>query len=106
MGSLGQSLSEESETNRIPLCFQHSMKNCSYSGLFLLQNCFLFYRVLIEIISMLQLFINCYYLGLGERILREEKEMRDMKSRLLAIEAELQTLYRETGNESEVSNNY
>lgn len=55
---------------------------------------------------MLQLFINCYYLGLGERILREEKEMRDMKSRLLAIEAELQTLYRETGNESEVSNNY
>ena len=35
MGSLGQSLSEESETNRIPLCFQHSMKNCSYSGLFL-----------------------------------------------------------------------
>ena len=29
-----------------------------------------------------------------------------MKSRLLAIEAELQTLYRETGNESEVSNNY
>ena len=106
MSSLGQSLSEGSETNRIPLCFQHSMKNCSYSGLFLLQNCFLFYRVLIEIISMLQLFINCYYLGLGERILREEKEMRDMKSRLLAIEAELQTLYRETGNESEVSNNY
>ena len=41
-------------------------------------------------------------LGLGERILREEKEMRDMKSRLLAIEAELQTLYRETGDESEV----
>lgn len=40
MSSLGQSLSEESETNRIPLCFQHSMKNCSYSGLFLLQNCF------------------------------------------------------------------
>ncbi|RMX44339.1 hypothetical protein pdam_00024617 [Pocillopora damicornis] len=40
-------------------------------------------------------------IGLGERILREEKEMRDMKSRLLAIEAELQTLYRETGNESE-----
>lgn len=106
MSSLGQSLSEGSETNRIPLCFQHSMKNCSYSGLFLLQNCFLFYRVLIEIISMLQLFINCYYLGLGERILREEKEMRDMKSRLLAIEAELQTLYRETSNESEVSNNY
>ena len=106
MGSLGQSLSEESETNGIPLCFQHSMKNCSSSGLFLLQNCFLFYRVLIEIISMLQLFINCYYLGLGERILREEKEMRDMKSRLLAIEAELQTLYRETGNESEVSNCY
>lgn len=62
--------------------------------------------VLIEIISILQLFINCYYLGLGERILREEKEMRDMKSRLLAIEAELQTLYRETGNESEVSNSY
>ena len=107
MSSLGQSLSEESETNRIPLCFQHSMKNCSYSGLFLLQNCFfLFCRVLIEIISILQLFINCYYLGLGERILREEKEMRDMKSRLLAIEAELQTLYRETGNESEVGNNY
>ena len=47
-------------------------------------------------------FINCYYLGLGERILREEKEMRDMKSRLFAIEAELQTLYRETGDESEV----
>lgn len=67
---------------------------------------FLFCRVLIEIISILQLFINCYYLGLGERILREEKEMRDMKSRLLAIEAELQTLYRETGNESEVGNNY
>ena len=67
---------------------------------------FLLCRVLIEIISILQLFINCYYLGLGERILREEKEMRDMKSRLLAIEAELQTLYRETGNESEVSNNY
>ena len=67
---------------------------------------FLFCRVLIEIISILQLFINCYYLGLGERILREEKEMRDMKSRLLAIEAELQTLYRETGNESEVSNCY
>lgn len=67
---------------------------------------FLFCRVFIEIISILQLFINCYYLGLGERILREEKEMRDMKSRLLAIEAELQTLYRETGNESEVSNNY
>lgn len=67
---------------------------------------FLFCRVLIGIISILQLFINCYYLGLGERILREEKEMRDMKSRLLAIEAELQTLYRETGNESEVSNNY
>ena len=40
MGSLGQSLSEESETNRIPLCFQHSMKNCSSSGLFLLKNCF------------------------------------------------------------------
>lgn len=106
MSSSDQSLSEESETNRIPLCFQHSMKNCSYSGLFLLQNCFLFCRVLIEIISILQLFINCYYLGLGERILREEKEMRDMKSRLLAIEAELQTLYRETGNESEVSNSY
>ena len=106
MGSLGQSLSEESETNRISLCFQHSMKNCYYSGLFLLRNCFLFCRVLIEIISILQLFINFYYLGLGERILREEKEMRDMKSRLLAIEAELQTLYRETGNESEVSNNY
>ena len=106
MSSLGQSLSEESETNRIPLCFQHSMKNCSYSGLFLLRNCFLFCRVFIEIISILQLFINFYYLGLGERILREEKEMRDMKSRLLAIEAELQTLYRETGNESEVSNNY
>ena len=67
---------------------------------------FLFCRVLIEIISILQLFINCYYLGLGERILREEKEMRNMKSRLLAIEAELQTLYRETGNESEVSNSY
>lgn len=40
-------------------------------------------------------------IGLGERILREEKEMRDMKSRLFAIEAELQTLYRETGDESE-----
>ena len=40
MSSLGQSLSEGSETNRIPLCFQHSMKNCSSSGLFLLQNCF------------------------------------------------------------------
>ena len=43
------------------------------------------------------------FLGLGERILREEKEMREMKNRLLAIEAELQTLYRETGDESEVS---
>ena len=104
MSSSDQSLSEESETNGIPLCFQHSMKNYSYI-LFLLQNCFNFV-VLIEIISILQLFINCYYLGLGERILREEKEMRDMKSRLLAIEAELQTLYRETGNESEVSNSY
>ena len=41
--------------------------------------------------------------GLGERILREEKEMREMKTRLLAIEADLQTLYRETGDESEVS---
>lgn len=41
-------------------------------------------------------------IGLGERILREEKEMREMKNRLLAIEAELQTLYRETGDESEV----
>ncbi|XP_022803547.1 uncharacterized protein LOC111340893 [Stylophora pistillata] len=40
-------------------------------------------------------------IGVGERILREEKEMRDMKSRLFAIEAELQTLYRETGDESE-----
>jgi len=40
-------------------------------------------------------------IGLGERILREEKEMREMKNRLLAIEAELQTLYRETGDESE-----
>ena len=29
--------------------------------------------------------------------------MREMKNRLLAIEAELQTLYRETGDESEVS---
>ncbi|KAJ7376547.1 Fibrous sheath-interacting protein 1 [Desmophyllum pertusum] len=40
-------------------------------------------------------------IGLGERILREEKEMREMKTRLLAIEADLQTLYRETGDESE-----
>ena len=40
MSSLDQSLSEESETNGNPLCFQHLMKNCSYSGLFLLQNCF------------------------------------------------------------------
>ena len=45
----------------------------------------------------------CLFVGLGERILREEKEMREMKNRLLAIEAELQTLYRETGDESEVS---
>ena len=29
--------------------------------------------------------------------------MRDMKSRLLAIETELQALYRETGDESQVS---
>ena len=29
--------------------------------------------------------------------------MREMKNRLLAIEVELQTLYRETGDESEVS---
>jgi len=40
-------------------------------------------------------------IGLGERILREEKEMREMKKRLLAIETELQALYRETGEESE-----
>jgi len=39
-------------------------------------------------------------LGLGERILREEKEMREMKRRLLAIEADLQALYRESGEES------
>ncbi|XP_073229612.1 fibrous sheath-interacting protein 1-like isoform X1 [Porites lutea] len=38
--------------------------------------------------------------GLGERILREEKEMREMKRRLLAIEADLQALYRENGEES------
>ena len=30
--------------------------------------------------------------------------MREMKNRLLSIEAQLQTLYRETGDESEVSN--
>ena len=41
--------------------------------------------------------------GLGERILKEEKEMREMKRRLLAIEADLQALYRESGEESEVS---
>ena len=39
-------------------------------------------------------------LGLGERILREEKEMREMKRRLLAIEADLQALYRENEEES------
>lgn len=32
--------------------------------------------------------------------------MREMKNRLLAIEAELQTLYRETGDESEVSREF
>lgn len=42
-------------------------------------------------------------IGLGERILKEEKEMREMKRRLLAIEADLQALYRESGEESEVS---
>ncbi|XP_068758457.1 fibrous sheath-interacting protein 1-like [Montipora capricornis] len=42
-------------------------------------------------------------LGLGERILREDKEMREMKRRLLAIEADLQSLYRENNDESEVS---
>lgn len=42
-------------------------------------------------------------IGLGERILREEKEMREMKRRLLAIEADLQALYRETGDESETA---
>ncbi|KAK2553948.1 Fibrous sheath-interacting protein 1 [Acropora cervicornis] len=41
-------------------------------------------------------------LGLGERILGEDKEMREMKRRLVAIEADLQALYRDDNNESEV----
>ena len=55
-------------------------------------------------------FVLTFYLffcaGLGERILREDKEMREMKRRLMAIEGDLQALYRDDNNESEVNSGF
>ena len=47
--------------------------------------------------------VDSFFVDLGERILKEEKEMREMKAKLQAIEVELQALYRGTGDESEVT---
>ena len=52
------------------------------------------------------LFVCFFCAGLGERILREDKEMREMKRRLMAIEADLQALYRDNNDESEVNSGF
>lgn len=58
------------------------------------------------IVNFVLVFDLSFCAGLGERILREDKEMREMKRRLVAIEADLQALYRDDNDESEVNSGF
>ena len=72
---------------------------CKISGFF----CITFLFCFVNFVLVFDLF---FCAGLGERILREDKEMREMKRRLMAIEADLQALYRDDNNESEVNSGF